>query len=211
MRPIALLFTLALGVSALASNTPEWLVGSYRLELSSEMRETAQKLGMPEPYVRIMLKPDGTFTYASNSGGNVTGTSGTFEFNDRSIRLNAYNEFPAQHKKTLSGRAEQGSMELDGLRYVKSGSTFDVVGTWHVRSGSDLNKSIKMVFKSNRTFEFAGMAATSKGRFEIEGDRMTLIWTEVDGEAVEPGSMRKTVLLREDGTFNIDTYRYVKN
>jgi hypothetical protein len=211
MRPLALLFTLALGVSAFATNAPDWLVGTYRLELSSEVKSTAQKLGMAEPYARIMLRQDGTFSYASNSGGNVTGTSGTFELNDRTIRLIAANEFPAQHVKTLTGKADPNSLEIDGLKYVKAGSNFDVVGTWNVRgSNGSLNKSIKMVFKSNHTFEFAGMAATSRGRFELEGDRLILIWTEVDGEPAEDG-MRKTLYLHEDGTFNIDTYVHVKN
>lgn len=212
MRPLALLFTLALGVSAFATNAPDWLVGTYRLELSNEVKSTAQKLGMPEPYARIMLRQDGTFTYASNSGGNVTGASGTFELNDRAIRLTATNEFPAQHVKSLSGKVDQNSLELDGLKYVKAGSNFDVVGTWNVRGNNgSLNKAIKMVFKSNHTFEFSGMAATSRGRFEVDGDRLILTWTEVDGESVDDGSMRKTLYLREDGTFNIDTYVYVKN
>lgn len=211
MRPLALLFTLALGVSAFATNAPDWLVGTYRLELSNEVKSTAQKLGMPEPYARIMLRQDGTFSYASNSNGNVTGTSGTFELSDRTIRLVASNEFPAQHVKSLSGKVDQNSLELDGLKYIKAGSTFDVVGTWNVRSNGSLNKAIKMTFKSNHTFEFAGMAATSRGRYEVDGDRLILVWTEVDGDAVEDGSMRKTLYLHEDGTFNIDTYVYVKN
>lgn len=211
MRPLALLFTLALGVSAFATNAPDWLVGTYRLELSQEVKTTAQKLGMPEPYARIMLRQDGTFSYASNSNGNVTGASGTFELTDKSIRLIATNEFPAQHVKTLSGRADQNGLEIDGLKYIKAGGSFDVVGTWNVRSDNgNVNRGIKMVFKPNRTFEFAGMAATSKGRYTIEGDRLVLIWTEVDGEAVDDGSMQKTLILREDGTFKIDTYVYVR-
>ncbi len=218
MRPIALLLTLALGVSAFASNAPDWLVGSYRLELSSEVKTTVQKLGAPEPYARIMLRPDGTFSYASNASGNVTGANGTFELNERKIRLVANDTFPAQGVKTLSGKVEDNALEIDGLRYVKAGSSpqkasacsLDILGTWNVRTGDFVDKSIKMVFKDNHTFEFSGMAATSKGKFELEGDRLTLIWTEVDGEAVEPGSMRKAILLRDDYFF-IDTYRYVKS
>src|ERR1044072_5238932 len=208
MKPIALLFTLALGASVFATNAPDWVVGTYRLELSNDVKTTAQKLGMPEPYVRIMLRQDGTFSYASNSGGNVTGTSGTFELTDKAIRLIATNEFPAQHLKSLSGRIDQNALEIDGLKYVKAGGSFDVVGTWNVRSGATINKGIKMTFKPNHTFEFAGMAATSKGRYTLEGDKLVLIWTEVDGESVDDGSMQKVIMLHEDGTFNIDTYLY---
>jgi hypothetical protein len=211
MRPIALLITLALGVSAFATNAPDWLVGSYRLELSSDLKAAAQKLGMPEPYARIMIRQDGTFSYASNSGGNVTGTSGILEVNDHAIRLVANERFPAQNVKSLAGKAVDGALEIDGLRYVKAVASFDVNGTWNVRNGDRVDRSIKMVFKENRTFEFNGMAASSKGRYELEGDKLTLIWTHVDGDAVEAGTMRKVLYLREDGSFFIDTYRYVKN
>ncbi len=210
MRPIALLVTLALGVSAFASNAPDWLVGSYRLELSSDLKAAAQKLGVPEPYARIMLRPDGTFSYASNKSGNITGTNGTFEVNDHAIRLVANDVFPGQNVKSLSGKADDGALEIDGLRYVKAGANVSVTGTWNVRSGDNIDKSIKMTFKEDHTFEFSGMAATSKGRYDVEGDKLTLTWTEVDREAVEPGTMKKVLFLRADGSFYIDTYRYVK-
>jgi hypothetical protein len=203
--------TLALGVSAFAANTPDWIVGSYRLELSPDLKAAAQKMGMPEPYARIMLRPDNTFSYASNNAGNVTGTSGTFELSDHHIKLVANSLFPAQGVKSLSGDVKEGSLDIDGLHYVKAGANFDVVGTWNVKSGDQLDRSIKMVFKQDHTFEFSGMSATSKGRYEIEGDKLVLTWTEVDGEAVEPGSMHKTLSLRNDGCFFIDTYRYVRN
>jgi hypothetical protein len=207
---LAVPFALTLGAGAFATNAPDWVVGSYRLELSQEVKGTAQKLGMPEPYARILLRQDGTFSYASNNGGNVTGTSGTYDLSDHTIRLVANDEFPAQHVKSLSGKAGDGSIELDGLRYVKAGASLDVVGTWNVRSGLQVDRSIKMTFKQDHTFEFAGMSASSKGRYDIEGDKLTLTWTEVDGEAVEAGSMHKTIYLRDD-CFFIDTYRYVRN
>ncbi|HVT14140.1 MAG TPA: hypothetical protein VHE55_17900 [Fimbriimonadaceae bacterium] len=226
MRPIALLLSLAMGASALASNAPDWLVGSYKLELTPDLKAAVQKLGMPEPYARIMLRDDGTFSYAANNGGNVSGANGTYEFADHKIKLTAANLFPAQNVKSLSGKAGDDGLEIDGLHYVKvkvdsdrsiapspvrTLKTFDVVGTWYVQSGDRPDKSIKMVFKDNHTFEFAGMAASSKGRFDLDGDKLTLTWTEVDGEAVEPGAMHKVIYLHEDGSFNIDTYRYQKN
>jgi hypothetical protein len=216
MRPITLLLTFALGVSAFASNAPDWVVGSYKLELTPDLKAATQKLSMPEPYARIMLRPDGTFSYASNNAGNVTGTNGTFEVNDHKIKLVANDLFPAQQVKSLSGRAEEGALEIEGLRYVKAGTSaptgagFDVTGTWNVSESGQVNRSIKMTFNANRTFEFSGMAATSKGRFEVDGAKLTLVWTQVDGEPVEPGTMRKVLFLRGDGTFNIDSYRYVR-
>ena len=219
MRPIAFVFLLALGVSAFATNAPDWLAGSYRLELSPDLKVAAQKLGVTEPYARIMLRPDGTFSYASNNAGNVSGTSGTYELSGHKLRLIANEIFPAQGVKTLSGKAEDGAIELDGLRYVKANANpspsktpanFDIVGTWNVHNGAQVDKSITMVFKDNRTFEFSGMAVSSKGRYELEGDKLVLNWTEVDGEAVEPGSLHKVIYLRSEGFF-IDNYRYVRS
>lgn len=203
-----MLFTLALGASALAGGVPDWVVGAYRLELPAEVKTANQKLGIPEAYSRIMLRPDGTFTYASNVGGSVSAASGTYDLKENTITLVANDRFPIQNTKSLAGHAEGGRLDLDGLRYERVG-TANVLGTWNVKSGNFLDRSISMTFKDNHTFEFAGMTATSKGRYEIEGDRLTLIWTEVDGEAVEVGTMRKTISVREDG-FSIDTYRYVR-
>jgi len=221
MRPIAMLLTLALGISAFASNAPDWIVGSYRLELTPDLKAAVQKLGVPEPYARIMLRPDGTFSYASNNAGNVSGTNGKFELNDHKIRLIANDRFPVQGVKSLSGSADENALDIDGLHYVKarvlpsipnatSVSNVDLVGTWNVRSGDQIDRSIKMTFSGNHTFEFEGMQATSKGRYDIDGDKLTLSWTEVDGEAVEPGRMHKVITLRDDGCFFIDTYQYVK-
>jgi hypothetical protein len=217
MRSVTLLAILALAVSSFASNAPDWVVGSYKLELSSDLKAASQKLSMPEPYARIMLRPDGTFSYASNNAGNVSGTNGTFEVSDHKIKLVANDVFPAQQVKSLSGNAQQGALDIDGLHYVKvgapavGGAGFDVTGTWNVSDAGQVNKSIKMTFKANSTFEFSGMSATSKGRFELDGAKLTLVWTTVDGEAVEAGSMKKVLRLREDGSFNIDTYRYVRS
>jgi hypothetical protein len=216
MRWITFLATLAIAVSSLASNAPDWVVGSYKLELSSDVKGTTQKLGMAEPYARIMLRADGTFSYASNNAGSVTATNGTFEVSDHKIKLVANDVFPAQQVKSLSGKAEQGALDIDGLHYVKVGSMavtgagFGLTGTWNVSDSGQVNKSIKMIFKPNNTFEFSGMAATSKGRFELDGAKLTLVWTAVDGEPVEVGSIKKVLWLREDGSFNIDTYRYVR-
>jgi len=221
MRPIALLLNLALVVSAFAGNAPDWVVGSYRLELTPDLKVAAQKLGVPEPYARIMLRPDGTFSYASNNAGNVTGTNGTFELNDHDIKLTANDKFPGQGVKVLAGKASSNALDIDGLHYVRAGidplkpnaepvQTFDVVGTWHVLAGDRVDRSIKMIFRDNHTFEFACMDAASKGRYEVEGNKLTLTWTEVDGQAVEAGQMRKVLDLRDDGSFYIDTYQYVK-
>lgn len=206
MKPVAFLAALAVSVSAFATG-PDNVAGSYRLELSSELRSTAQKLGMAEPYVRILLRPDGTFSYASNTNGNIAGASGTFEVNDRQVRLNASGLFPSQNVKTLVANADRDGLTIDGLHFVKAGSV-DIRGSWTVRSNGVEDKSIKMVFNNNGTFQFTCVGATSKGKFEIDNDRVTLVWTEVDGEAVASGSMRKTIYLREDGSFNIDTFRY---
>jgi len=216
-----MLLTLALGVSALAGNAPDWVVGSYRLELTPDLKEAAQKLGVPEPYARIMLRPDGTFSYASNNAGNISGTNGTFELTNHDIRLIASDKFPVQNVKTLSGKASENALDINGLHYVKAGvdpvkpnaapvPNFDMTGTWHVRSGDQLDRSIKMVFKDNHTFEFACIDASSKGRFDIDGNKLTLTWTEVDGTAVEAGRMKKVVNVHDDGSFFIDTYQYVK-
>lgn len=208
MKQAALLAAISFSSLALADG-PDSVAGSYRLELSPEVKSTAQKLGMPEPYVRILLRNDGTFSYASNANGSVSGASGTFQVSDNQVRLNANGVFPAQKVKTLVGNTDRGGMTIDGLHFVRAGS-FDINGTWTVHSNGVEDRSIKMVFNQNGTFQFVCVGASSKGRYELNGDQVTLVWTEVDGEAVAAGSMRKSLYLREDGSFNIDTFRYEK-
>ena len=45
----------------------------------------------------------------------------------------------------------------------------------------------------------------------MDGNQVTLQWTEVDGEKVALGSMKKTVCIGSDGLLAIDTFRYAKN
>lgn len=200
MKALALVSALALVGSAFALGG-DAVAGSYVLE------------GTPS-YARILLRADGTFSYASNVQGAVTGTSGKFEIADHHIILVAKHQFPAQGVKSLRGDSIDGALVIDGLRYVRSDGqaaaapvrTVDLVGTWTLPN----NKAIRIVFRDNHTFEFAGMAASSKGKYSVDGRQLTLIWSEVDGEAVSVGSMRKVITVRDDGTFNIDTYHYVK-
>lgn len=201
MKAFALVSAFVLVGGALATGGDS-VAGSYLLQGSSS-------------YARILLRGDGTFSYASNVQGAVTGTSGKFTIVEHRITLIAKHEFPAQGVKSLAGDALDDALVIDGGRYVKSGSQtaptvvrpIDLVGTWTLPD----NKSIRIVFRDNQTFEFSGMAASSRGKYSVQGRQLTLIWSEVDGEPVAVGTMRKVIAVRDDGTFNIDTYHYVKS
>ena len=50
---------------------------------------------------------------------------------------------------------------------------------------------------------------TSEGTWSIKDGAIELVWTKVDGEDVEPGTMHKTLWVSDDGaSFKIDTYVY---
>ncbi len=183
--------------------------GTWRLNLSPELKSAAQKLGMPEPSAEIVLKDDLTFSSTSSSASGVFGCRGQFEVHDGYITLSAEKEFPIQKQKSLKADIESNNaIVIDGLRYVRGGN-YSVEGTWTLhRDGLD-DGSVKFQFKKDGTFVFTGPGYGSAGKYSCDGGSFTLIWTEVDGEKVEEGSMKKTIYLGADG-FQVDTYHYCR-
>jgi hypothetical protein len=85
----------------------------------------------------------------------------------------------------------------------------EVVGVWTVRHDGYEEKGQRMELKKDGTFRFAMTGATSEGRWTVEGRRIVLIWTKIDGEKVEDDSVRKEIPVADDASaFQIDTYRY---
>lgn len=187
------------------------LIGTWRVQLSQEVRDVAKKMGMPEPQAQFVFNADNTFVYSANNGGATRSFNGTWDARDHDVKLLALNSNGAWPSPGMVGQFKNKQLEVNGLDYAKSDdsgvvagvSSTSVAGTW-VLSGDE---SVKMVFKADGSFEFAGQMATSKGKYAIDGDQLTLNWTEIDGEKVAAGSVHKTVSIA-GGVLQIDTYQY---
>jgi hypothetical protein len=196
-------------VAGVRGGTAQAYAGTWRLDLSPELKQAAVKLGMPEPSAEFVLRDDQSFTHTASNASGVFGCRGQFEVRDGYLLLNAQDQFPVQKMKSLRADVQSSnSLMIDGLRYVRSGAT-SIDGTWTLHRGESEDGSIRFVFKKDGTFVFAGPGYGSAGHYECNGSAVTLIWNEVDGEKVDDGSMRKTLLVGPDG-FMVDTYHYCK-
>jgi hypothetical protein len=208
------LLALALGFSGGTPGNPDAIspvIGTWNVQVSTEVREVAMKLGMPEPQAQLIFNADNTFTYSSTGGLARAQWGGTYELHGHKVTLFPKGgNWPATG---ISGDLHEGAdatLDLDGLRYLRPG-TASLSGTWILRtaSGSE-DRSTKLVFKPDGTFSFTAPAATSKGKYTVADGKVTLQWTEVDGAKVELGSMHKVLPLGEDGSLMVDTFRYCK-
>ena len=186
------------------------LVGTWRVQLSQEVKDASRKMGMPEPQAQFVFNGDNTFIYTSSSGGFAKTISGNYDVSDHAVRLlPSGNEWPSPPLAQL--RQGEHELNVNGLVYRKSEALSSLAGTWTLHNGPSEDKSVKILFKPNGTFEFSGQFATSKGKYSVEGNMLTLNWTHIDNEEVAPGSVHKTVVLSDDGSFFIDSYHYQRS
>ncbi|HEY3783272.1 MAG TPA: hypothetical protein VGL56_19505 [Fimbriimonadaceae bacterium] len=205
MEAITYLAALSMALSGSGSTANAELVGTWRVQLSPEVRETAKKMGMPEPQAQFIFNADKTFAFTSSAGGNSKNSNGTYELSDHAIKLLALNnDWPSDQVVELRDHA----LNVNGLRYVKQDAT-SIAGLWTLRTDSGEDRSIKIQFDKEGNFSFTGQFATSKGHYTLDGDSVNLVWTEIDGEKVD-GNVHKTVPLTPDGVLKIDTFRYMK-
>jgi hypothetical protein len=69
---------------------------------------------------------------------------------------------------------------------------------------------MKLIFTPQGTFKFAGSNYSSSGTYKVDGESIYLTWTKVDGEAVKPGGMKRTLSLSADDKLAIDQYTYAR-
>jgi Domain of unknown function (DUF5004) len=206
MEAITYLAALSMALSGSGSKAAAELVGTWRVQLSPEVRDVAKKMGMPEPQAQFTFNADKTFAFTSSAAGALKNSSGTYELSDHAVKLLAMNnDWPSAQVVELK---EDHSLNVNGLKYVKQDAT-SIAGVWTLRTDSGEDRSIKIAFDKDGNFSFTGQFATSKGRYTVDGDSVNLVWTEIDGDKVE-GSVHKTVSISTDGVLRIDTFRYMR-
>ena len=86
----------------------------------------------------------------------------------------------------------------------------NVAGTWQATVNGKSDPKIRIAFTPKGEFKFVGSGYSSCGTYKLDGDSILLTWTKVDGEAVKPGSMTRTLTLTPDNTFAIDRFTYAR-
>lgn len=179
------------------------LVGSWRALIPQEVVDVSKKMGLAQPEAKFVFKNDNTFSYSSTAAGAIRMCSGAYQITDHSIKLSTLSgDWPTGLTAELH---EDHSLDFEGLHYKKQ-LAISMEGTWKLVGDG----STKIVFTKDGKFSFRGSAATSKGKYTVDGNQVTLTWTDIDGEEVEPGAVHKAFCLDDDGGLKIDSYRYVK-
>jgi hypothetical protein len=85
----------------------------------------------------------------------------------------------------------------------------EVSGTWTVHRNGLEEKGLRMDLRTDGTFRFTMTGATSEGTWSTRDGSVLLVWTKIDGEPVDDGTVHKEIAVSEDNqSFKIDTYRY---
>ncbi len=185
--------------------TPWRLAGTWQMVVPIETADLVRKMGLQEPKATLSLAADKSFKYTAVSGGQKLHQSGKFELKSGAIWL--YGDKDAWTR--VANYSNEG-LDIDGLKFVKDIS-IELPGKWILTRGGSLDLSVNVTFTKDGNFSFQCSNATSKGKYLIEGNTLTFTWTEVDGDKVELGSMRKTITFEDDGAFKVDQFRYIKS
>ncbi len=179
------------------------LVGRWRVKLDAVSKDTAVRMGLPEPVAEFTFNPDMSFSYLAKQGATELVKKGRYGLDGSKVLLN---NSDLSGFATLSG----GALDYNGMSFARV-VEYNVVGDWVLSRGVLLDTSIKVSFRKDGTFEFRSSNAISKGKYTLNGPNVNLVWTEVDGDRVTEGQMKKTLMFDEDGTgFFVDQWRYVR-
>lgn len=209
------LFALTVAAAPLAglAQSNNSVIGMYRLQASDEMLALARLSGASAPKCTLQFTSDRRFTLRSESASGVQTRSGAFSLKGEKIILKS------QEGELLA--TQNGSrLLLDGLSFLREQATptaspsasFSMFGVWTPHKNGKEDRSIKMTLGKDGSFSFACWGAKSSGKWEIQGSKLVLLWTQVDDQKVELGSMRKEFPIASDGnSFDIDAYHYERS
>lgn len=86
-------------------------------------------------------------------------------------------------------------------------------GTWFpVDAAGKFQKANRFVLTSTGGFKYVGPGWSSEGTYNVGETGLNLTWTKIDGQAVKPGTVKKTFPLAEDKkSFQLDRFKYTKS
>ena len=181
-----------------AARADEPATGRFRLRVPEEALRVARLSGKATPSGRLSLLAGGAFVLQAD--GAVR--KGTYRIVDGRLAL------IADDGRELRGELKGERATLEGLAFERE-TPNDLAGVWTVRRNGLEEKGLRMDLRADGRFRFSMAGATSEGTWSIADGKLALVWTRIDGEDVEPGSVHKEIPVAEDGaSFQVDTYRY---
>lgn len=192
--PLFFVGLLAVGLA----RADEPLTGQYRLRIPEDALRVAKLTGKTAPFGRLALREGGLFALETESATR----KGRFRLDKEQIVLTT------EDGSELKGEVRGGKVTVEGLDFERA-EIGSLVGLWTVRRNGLEEKGLRMELKKDGKFRFSMAGASSEGTWCMVDGKISLSWTKIDDEAVEPGSVRKEVKVSDDGiSFQIDTYRY---
>ena len=213
---------------------PNFVPGTYHLKISDQARTVARTMGEPMPEGSLLLGRDHAFEMVYRTGTESSRRFGTYFVDGPNIALRFRNR---DHQ--VFGTVQAGSVLINGLEYRRDGWTppapvavfspdphppvvyvavptlapaipsFDPIGTWSVRNHGLEDISSKIIFDRSGNFSFSGHGAKSCGHYQLHDSCITLVWTKIDDDAVEEGTVKKDVPICANRCgFDIDSYHY---
>lgn len=183
--------------AVVAARADEFAPARFRLRVPEEAARVARLSGKAAPSGRLALLAGGAFVLQAD--GAVR--KGTYRVAEGRLTL------LAEDGAELRGEIKGEKAVVEGLAFEKE-SPSELAGTWTVRRNGLEEKGLRMDLRADGKFRFSMAGATSEGNWSLVDGKLVLVWSKIDGEAVE-GLVRKEIPVSEDGvSFQVDTYRY---
>ena len=174
----------SLGGSAASVHAPA-LAGNWRLVVPPELRQLAGQVNLGDVTAELTFKGDGSFVYVADGAKKTTYRGKYTLFGNEFLlaRVRSGDNWPTGWSDQARGNlGSGGSLTLEGLSYGRN-NTEQLIGLWVLQG----DKGTRFELRKDGTFLFKslGSKAESKGRWEANGGRLKLQYTEVDGEKVD--------------------------
>lgn len=175
--------------------------GLYCLRLSEESRTLCKLRGDEPPTARLRLASDGSFVLQTTLSHEKRERKGKFVRDEGRIVL----DFGSSSLCPCEVHGPE--IQINGLVFVRF--EYSVAGSWTVWRNGQEDRSIKLSFGKDGSFIFNCPGARSSGKYVLDGNHLSLLYTKVDDEDVPLGTMKKEIVLSDDGSsYDIDVYHY---
>jgi hypothetical protein len=230
---IAGLSTMTAGAAMVRRGDNHGIAGRYRWVPSADAAVYFKRHRVTMPTGQITLNGEGMFRYTTTDEMGAETTLGTYLIDGDRLTLTVENGDGAGLPRRM--KLDSVGLSAVGVRFVRERLFAEMrppapllapppvhaapvvrgemEGVWTLRTLNGEMANQRFTFSSDGTFRHRGDSTSCAGKYTICEDGVVLVYTEVDGQPVDPAAAplrKKLPFVEGRGAFIVDDYRYAR-